>query len=582
MSSKDIEEHAEEIHSRGAEAARSNAWPVACRYFRRANRARPEEPRYANSLAIALWRLGRKAEALDAVEKALLRNPDDADLLIHRAKFLYDVGDDLRAIPAIRAAIPLAAVPAALLTRLGVALCRSGHAREGEAVWRKILREQPRSGAVLGNLAGAVSQQGRIEEALGIYERAAAAGAGLVAGSNRLLTMHYVPGSPDALFEAHRAWGQCMELSSQAAPGRRVRRRRLRIGYVSGDFRVHSVARFAEPLLASHDRDRFEIHCFANHPGADLVTARFRRLAQAWWDIRNLGDDEGADLVRKAGIDILVDLSGHTAHHRLGIFARKPAPVQITYLGYPDTTGLTAMDYRFTDSVADPPGVSDRFHTETLIRLDPGFLCFRPWYARLPIATALENRRRVTLGCFAIRQKLSVAVLEAWSRILSSSPGTRLYLKCRSFADKQARADMRAFFRQRGIDDDRLLIEPHQQSLKQHLMSYQRVDLMLDPFPYNGTTATCEALWMGVPVLTRAGDAHVSRVGASILSQMELGELVAVSEESLVGKALDLIESGKLQSLRRGLRGRMQRSPLRDEPGLARRIESACWRAWRS
>jgi protein O-GlcNAc transferase len=574
----------EDLHTRGALECKAGDWRTGLLWIRKALAIAPCEPRFLQSAAIALWCTGEKLAAIAEIDRGLRHAPGHAVLLDYRARFLADIGNRKRALPALARAVSVCGETPPLTRRLAEILGHSGRFSESEQSWRRLVGMQPTRWEHLAGLAGSVSAQGRIAEALEFYRTALAKRGGSAAASALLLSLHYSDSEmPVAIFAAHRSWARRVEPPPTRAPALiRKSRRRLRIGYVSGDFRRHSVAHFFEPLLQHHDPAVVETHCFYNRAQGDAITTRLRSLASHWHDIANQDDDRAADTVRRAKIDILVDLSGHTAHNRLEIFARRPAPVQVTYLGYPDTTGLRSIDYRFTDSLADPPGRTAQFHSETLVRLDPCFLCYRPWLPRTLVAPSpFVVNGYATLACFAIRQKLSPATLETWAEMLKRSRRTRLLLKFRAAGDPAVRQDLASFFQTRGIGRDRLLFAPAVRSMRKHLEYYGAADLMLDPFPYNGTTATCEALWMGAPVLNWCGDTHVSRVGASILSQVGLPELVTPSRRAYIEKALELLEAPqRLQQWRRELRSRMRHSPLMDGPRLARAIEAAYRRFW--
>jgi predicted O-linked N-acetylglucosamine transferase (SPINDLY family) len=316
------------------------------------------------------------------------------------------------------------------------------------------------------------------------------------------------------------------------------------------------------------------------------MTQRFITLAGSRWrDVRGYNDDRLEHLVRSDRIDILVDLGGHTAGNHLRIFSRRPAPLQATWLGYPNTTGLTAMDYRITDSASDPAGKTDHWYTERLVRLEGGFLCFRPApQTPLPAPPPMAAQGRITYGSFNNMAKMSPSLIGMWADLLHRVPDARLALKNKALAEGPARARVIEQFRRLGIADERIVMSGATESLEGHLSSYAYVDVALDSFPYHGTTTTCEALWMGVPVVTLTGAAHVSRVGASILSRVGLNELVTSSAEEYVAHAASWARRGaELQLLRQQLRERMRVSSLMDEAGFARRMELAfrtIWRTW--
>jgi predicted O-linked N-acetylglucosamine transferase (SPINDLY family) len=345
------------------------------------------------------------------------------------------------------------------------------------------------------------------------------------------------------------------------------------------------VAYFFEPLLEAHDRATFEVFCYAAASFADDTTRRLQAMAPHWQFVAGIKDADLQRQVRADGIDILVELAGHTANTRIDAFAPKPAPVTLAWLGYPTTSGLPTIDYRITDGVADPPGEADRLHTETLVRLPNGFLCYRPPAEAPEVAPpAYREQGHITFGSFNAMSKVNGAVVAAWARILTAVPGSRLLLKGIILADEGVRQHFLDQFAQGGASADRIELLPRTASMAEHLAGYGRINIGLDPFPYNGTTTTCEALWMGVPVVTLRGDRHSARVGASLLSRLGLEELVAGSPEDYVGRAIDLAGNpDQLEALRVGMRARMRASPLRDEPGFARQFEAALrdlWRRW--
>jgi predicted O-linked N-acetylglucosamine transferase (SPINDLY family) len=356
----------------------------------------------------------------------------------------------------------------------------------------------------------------------------------------------------------------------------------MNIGYFSPDFKRHSVAWFVEPLLAAHDQSRFKIFCYGNVASPDATTKRIADSCEEWRDIARLGDEWVGDLVRADRIDILVDLAGHTGDGRPLLFARKLAPVQVTWLGYPNTTGIAAIDYRLTDAVADPEDATDRSYVEKLVRLESGFLCYgpppeAPEVAALPLAGA----DHVTFGCFNNLAKVTSSMIALWARLLGALPGARLKLKSFGLAAESARRSIQEQFGRLGIGAERLELSGPEESFAAHLAKYAAVDIALDVFPYNGAATTCEALWMGVPVVTLAGSTHVSRVGASILGRVGLEELVAHSHEDYLQKALSLANDPlRLGALRTGMRERLRASPFLDAQGFARSLEKAYGEMW--
>jgi predicted O-linked N-acetylglucosamine transferase (SPINDLY family) len=340
------------------------------------------------------------------------------------------------------------------------------------------------------------------------------------------------------------------------------------------------VACFLAHVLEAHDRGQVEVFCYSNSRQADAVTARIRAAADCWREIHALSDEQAAELIREDGIDLLVDLAGHTGDNRLPLFALKPAPVQVTWLGYPDTTGLREIDYRITDAWADPPGRSDELHTEKLVRLPHGFAAYEPQEVAPEVAPLpAEANSFVTFGSFNNFNKLTDECLEVWARILEAVSTARLLLKCGQFDDPAMREEMLARF-----PSGRLELVGAQAGQAEHLAQYARVDVALDPFPYNGATTTCEALWMGVPVIALAGNRHAARVGLSMLTRVGLADLVATSQDEYVANAIELAaDLSRLRTLRARLRDMMRSSPLTDGRQLAVELQAAyrdMWRVW--
>ena len=403
----------------------------------------------------------------------------------------------------------------------------------------------------------------------------------LIAHDGLVFTMlfsdHYTPAE---LFKAHLAWNSrhgALPPRPPAAPP--LPAERLRIGYLSPDFREHSVALFIEPVLASHDRSRFEIYCYHTHPDPDAVTARIRSHVEHWRDIAEMGDDEAEHLIRGDGLHILVELAGHTAWNRLPLLARRPAPVQVTWLGYPHSTGMTAVDYRITDAVADPPGMSDQWHTERLVRLPAPFITFQPPEAPQPSQSVpCSKNGYITLASFNNLAKVSSTILACWRDILVRLPDARLLLKAEVFDDQEA---TRMVVERLGIPSERLLPLGKTPDRSAHLALYGQVDIALDTFPYNGTTTTCEALYMGVPVVSLAGQTHAARVGATLLGTVGLADLVTETEagyvEAVVGLAHDM---PRLLWMRHNLRDLVARSPLMDHRGFTAALEAEYRLMW--
>jgi predicted O-linked N-acetylglucosamine transferase (SPINDLY family) len=358
--------------------------------------------------------------------------------------------------------------------------------------------------------------------------------------------------------------------------------RRLRVGYVSRNLSRHSVGYFVEPVIEHHDRRRYDVYCYYTHALSDDVTARLARAATVWRHLPGIAHDALAAIVEEDAIDVLVDLGGHTKMNSLPAFAREPAPVQITWLGYPDTTGLSSIAYRVTDDVADPPGAADALHTEQLLRLAAPFLCYRP--PRDAPEVAPRHSAEVVFGSFNTLVKVNDPLVALWSRVLAAVPRSRLVLKSALLDNATARARVLERFAAHGIAADRIALRAWSGDLAGHMAAYGEIDIALDTFPYNGTTTTCEALWMGVPVITLAGDVHMARVGATLLASVGLEALIARTANDYVQAAASLAcDTARRAALRAGMRERLAASKLLDHAGYTSRLEAAyrgAWRAW--
>ena len=410
----------------------------------------------------------------------------------------------------------------------------------------------------------------------------------VAAHSNLLFCLMYDERvSVEQLFAAHRRWDRSHGCGSQGRTtyaSDRSGDRRLKIGYVSADFRQHSVAWFLEPLIQSHDRKVVEIFCYAEVRRPDEVTERFRSLADNWRTTVGFSDGAVAAQIAADGIDVLVDVSGHTAGNRLPVFARKPAPVQVTWLGYPHSTGLSAIDYRLVDAITDPEIEGNFAASEKLLRLDGPFVCYGPPIDAPPPLPLSPHGDIVTFGSFNNPAKYSGVTLDAWAELLKRVPHSRLLLKGIPFADSTTRELYHERFERRGVPSQRITLVERTPSQSSHLAHYNEIDMALDPFPYNGATTTCEALWMGVPVIALNGDRHSARVGASLLTSIGRSDLIGHDIDAYIRIAARLAgDRPRLASLKSALRGQMAASPLCDASQFARKIERAyrfMWQRW--
>lgn len=408
-----------------------------------------------------------------------------------------------------------------------------------------------------------------------------------LARSFRLTALNNLPQvTAEDLFAEHCAFGRVVggpiphAWSNSPDP-----ERRLRVAFFSRDLCEHSVAYFLEPLLEHLDRGAFEVLVYSDTARSDAVTARLRSHATLWRQVAGQTDATVESLVRADRPDLLVELGGHTAANRLPLLARRLAPVQITYLGYPNTTGVPAIDYRFVDAVTDPAPAADRFVSEQLVRFAPTAWAYRPpECAAQPGQPPSVATGRVTFGSFSNFGKVTDTMLRIWAQILATVPQSRLLIKAAGVQEAAVADPLARRLQAAGISPAQVEVLPHTPDTASHLALYQQVDIALDTYPYNGTTTTCEALWMGVPVVTLAGDRHAARVGRSLLNALGRGDWATDTPQAYVSVAASLaVDSGRLAAIRAGLREEMARSGLLDHAGQAQRFGAAlrdCWRRW--
>jgi predicted O-linked N-acetylglucosamine transferase (SPINDLY family) len=550
--------------------------------FERALAIDPRQLEALTGMGLALVRLGRAADALEPLRRVVALAPGLSAGHTNLGLALSEAQQPGAALEAFEAAVRLTPDNTNALANLGLAYMGGHRYRAAAEVFKHATQVQPANGTAWGNLLGAYTALGLTAEAIDAARRGMAADPGSAAlHSALLMLLHYADDvTAEDVFREHLAWAAAHGrvpvggVTARAAEGRA-----LRVGYVSPDFRKHPVAQFVLPLLAAHHRERVEVTCYSLTTMEDEVTRRVRSLPVRWRSLAAFSDAQAAAEIRAEGIDILVDLAGHTAGNRLAIFAYKPAPVQVTWLGYPDTTGLGTVDFRMTDAVADPAG-AEALHTETLWRLPGGFLCYEP-SADAPAVGELAARERgfVTFGSFNAPAKLSPACVRLWAALLGAVPGSRLLLKAGAFADAEMRGRVAAAFAAQGVAAERIEFRGYAESAAEHLATYNDVDIALDTFPYNGTTTTCDALWMGAPVLTLCGQTHAARVGASLLAAVGMKGWAAETAADFVriGCAWAADLEG-LAAVRAGLRGRM--AAVTDREAFATRVEEAFAGMW--
>ncbi|KAK8473623.1 hypothetical protein PHAVU_001G192300 [Phaseolus vulgaris] len=476
------------------------------------------------------------------------------------------------------------------LNNLGVVYTVQGKVDAAASMIEKAIMANPTYAEAYNNLGVLYRDAGDISRAIDAYEQCLKIDPdSRNAGQNRLLAMNYIDeGIDDTLFEVHRNWGsRFMRLYPRYTSWGNTKDpdRPLVIGYVSPDYFTHSVSYFIEAPLVYHDYSNFKVIVYSAVVKADAKTIRFRekvtKKGGIWKDIYGIDEKKVADMVREDQVDILVELTGHTANNKLGMMACRPAPVQVTWIGYPNTTGLPTIDYRITDSLADPPETKQK-HVEELVRLPECFLCYTPSPEAGPVSStpALSNGF-ITFGSFNNLAKITPKVLQVWARILCAIPNSRLVVKCKPFCCDSVRQRFLSTLEQLGLEPLRVDLLPLILLNHDHMHAYSLMDISLDTFPYAGTTTTCESLYMGVPCVTMAGSAHAHNVGVSLLSKVGMEHLIAKNEDEYVELAQKLASDiSALHNLRMSLRDLMSKSPVCDGAKFILGLESTYRNMW--
>jgi protein O-GlcNAc transferase len=544
--------------------------------------AHPDAPELVNLEGLLLLQLGDGPGAVAAAKRAVELSPASAPALVNLGRaqaFSGDFGGALASYDRARELSPSwdepwISAPEACIKRgwfhAALERCRAAEAA------------LPNNAAVAWTKTHVLHFMGHSDEALESAGRAMLhnpTAANLL--SDYIHYTNYVFGAkPEWVLEEHRRFGKLMTRHYPwrgPAPGAPPREgRRPRLGLISPDMRGHSVSFFVEPILRHYDRAALEVFVYFTRPPGDKVTDRLRGLADHWLDMRKMAPDAAAARIREDKLDVLVELAGHTKDNNLLVLQHRAAPVQATYLGYPNTTGMTAVNYRIVDSYTDPQG-AEALATEKLLRLDPCFICFQPPDQQgEPGPPPCVANGFVTFGSFNTLKKVSGPLMDVWARVLLAAPGSRLLLKTHGLGEPAMQDEIVSRFARSGVTRERLELMGAVEDMAAHRDVYRRVDVGLDTFPYNGTTTTCEALWMGVPVVAMAGSMHAGRVGVSLLSNVGLPGLVSRDEDEYVRIAAGLAgDRVRLAELRAGLRQRLLASPLCDGPGFCRKLERA-------
>ncbi len=554
----------------------------AAAVLHRATQIDPANGQAAFNLGVALQGLGKSAEAIQQYRSAIALIPGHADAMNNLGTLHKERGEFALSMEAFESAIRIRPDFVAAMNNAACLLRTLGQLEEAQAMLRRALSIDDRQPALHDNLGSVLKDAGQLDEAIDCYRRSLAIDPTSAAThSNLVFSLGFSSREPEPILEECRRWGRLhaepLRSGIRFLPNDRPPSRRLRIGYVSPDFRDHCQSLFTVPLLSNHDHQAFEIFCYSSVERPDAITRRIAGYADIWREARHLDDSALARQIRDDQIDILVDLTMHMANGRPLVFARKPAPVQIAWLAYPGTTGIAAMDYRLSDPRLDPPGV-DSHYTEQTIRLPDSFWCYDP-LTNQPEANDLPalHRGYLTLGCLNNPCKLTDETLQLWSGVMHALPSAKLLLMTPPGSYRPRLLDRLAGQKIAAERVEFLSYRPR----ADYLGSYNQIDLGLDTFPYNGHTTSLDSFWMGVPVVTRVGNTCVGRGGLSQLFQLDLLELAAYTDKAFTDIVVDLAnDQPRLKELRKQLRSRLERSPLMDGKRFASNMESAYHQCW--
>ncbi len=573
-----------------ANLAQSGQFQQAAPMLRQVLAAEPGHPDANRVMGLILFQTGQAQQGLALVERAIEAAPARGDLRFLHGSMLAWMGRLDAAIDTLKRGLEAEPQNAQAHALLATCYMQARDLDRAEHEYKAALDLDPNHPEARTNYAAVLNTLGRPQEAVAILRETAAMHPrhpGVL--TNYSVALNYAEGvDPEETLRAHAQYGQVlMSLPGQPQttwPNPRDPSKKLRVGIVSPDLWEHSVGYFVRALLESRDKKQVEYIIYATAARNDAVAQRIAAAADASRDVSRANDQQLLQQIRQDQIDILLELSGQTQGNRLSALRLRGAPVQATYIGYPNTTGVPTIDYRIVDSLTDPPG-AERLATEKLIRLDPCFLCYTPPHnTPEPAPPPCLAQDHTTFGTFNALKKVTPGTVALWARVLHEVPRSRLVIKAGGLESPRARDHLAAILKNQGIPEVRFDLLGKTESKLDHFEAYSHLDIALDTLPYNGTTTTCEALWMGVPVVTRIGQVHAARVGLSLLSAVGLRDLAAGSDDDFIAIARRLAaDRDRLTSLRETLRLRMTASPLCDAPRFARRFEAALrqmWSAW--
>ncbi|MDH5301685.1 MAG: tetratricopeptide repeat protein [Gammaproteobacteria bacterium] len=560
----------------------------AVNYMEKSLRVDSSDAEVWYNLGVVLQEMKKYEKAINAYKKSVSIDPKRVLGWNNLAELYRKNGDDKLQWEALQRAVEIDPNCALVLNSIALYYRYKEKYEDSEVYARRALAIEPKMWQAYIHIYFSCVTDGRYEEAIEALESALLLNSSLAAEHSCVLMSKHYSGelSREDTFSRHLKWAKQHEAprvsSCVGHANERDPNKRLRIGYLSGDFREHSVVYFFLPLFRGLKERRVEQFCYSNLRKPDRITKMLEHEADGWCDTSDMDPEDLSRRIKDDEVDILIDLAGHSASNNLLACAYKPAPIQMTYLGYPDTTGMETIDYRISDGWADVVGDGDKFCSEHLLRVEGGFLCYQaasecPEVSDLP---ALKNGF-VTFGSFNNPAKYSDKCIFLWSRVLKAAPGSMLVIKYRGVTDHGLKQRLLERFQRYGISSERITLYGHAGSYEEHMAMYSLVDVALDPIPYNGTTTTCEALWMGVPVVVLEGDRHVSRVGVSLLNSSGLSNWIGATEDEYIQKAIQLAENKiELAGIRAGLREKVADSMLTDSDAFAEKFSQILRKSW--
>eukprot|EP01117_Protostelium_nocturnum_P012041 TRINITY_DN4408_c0_g1_i1.p1 TRINITY_DN4408_c0_g1~~TRINITY_DN4408_c0_g1_i1.p1 ORF type:complete len:672 (-),score=57.26 TRINITY_DN4408_c0_g1_i1:1284-3053(-) len=534
------------------------------------------------NLGVAYAEMGKKEESIIHYQLCVHFNPKCFEAYNNMGVLYKELNNIDMAIKSYQNALSINPQFPQTLNNLGVIFTVAGKMEEAHNSLNAAILEDSNYGEAYNNIGVLYRDEGEIEKAISAYEKCIQISPSSPnAAQNRLLAMNYaIEMDHNYVTQAHLDWGNTFPKVKWNGKNKIEKKTTLRIGYISPDFFTHSVSYFIDGILKHHDKKLCHVFCYSNVGKGDSKTEKLKSQSHEWRDIYGIGPKEVAEIIRNDEIDILLELTGHTAGNRLDVMALKPAPIQGTYIGYPNTTGLTSIDFRFTDEYCDPINTEQKF-SEKLVRLPQCFLCYTPGSDLFPTITLPSSSNGfITFGSFNNLAKINDEVISLWCEVLKKVPNSRFVIKSKPFASQKSKERMISKFLKEGIDSSRIDLFPLLNTNLDHMQSYKLMDISLDTFPYSGTTTTCESLWMGVPLVTLKGNIHSQNVSASLLNAIGYGNLIAFTKEEYIDIACRLANNRlELGSIHDCLRQKMK-SSLCDGKTFTRSLEKVLHQLW--